>query len=136
MHDSKLSRRKLMATGLAGGAAAAALAACGETVVEERVVTQVVEVEKVVTEVVTETVTEVESKILEVEKIVEVERDAGEVEIFSWWTNAGEVEALNTLFKNLQASVPGIEIINAAIAGGSGSRWERQGDPHDPDAGR
>lgn len=120
MHDSKLSRRKLMATGLAGGAAAAALAACGETVVEERVVTQVVEVEKVVTEVVTETVTEVESKILEVEKIVEVERDAGEVEIFSWWTNAGEVEALNTLFKNLQASVPGIEIINAAIAGGSG----------------
>ena len=122
MHDSKLSRRKLMATGLAGGAAAAALAACGETVVEERVVTQVVEVEKVVTEIVTETVTEVESKILEVEKIVEVEveRQAGDVEIFSWWTNAGEVEALNTLFKNLQASVPGINIINAAIAGGSG----------------
>ena len=120
MRDSKLSRRKLMATGLAGGAAAAALAACGETVVEERIVTQVVEVEKVVTEVVTETVTEVESKILEVEKVVEVERDAGEVEIFSWWTNAGEVEALNTLFNNLRVQVPGINIISNAIAGGSG----------------
>ncbi len=122
MHDSKLNRRKLMATGLAGGAAAAALAACGETVVEERVVTQVVEVEKVVTEVVTETVTETVTEVQTVveERIVEVERDAGDVEIFSWWTNAGEVEALNTLFKNLQASVPGINIINAAISGGSG----------------
>ena len=120
MHDSRLSRRKLLATGLAGGAAAAALAACGETVTETKIVTQLVEVEKVVTEIVTEVVTQTETITETVEKIVEVERVAGDVEIFSWWTNAGEVEALNTLFKNLQATVPGINIINAAIAGGSG----------------
>ncbi len=120
MHDSRLSRRKLLATGLAGGAAAAALAACGETVTDTKIVTQIVEVEKVVTEIVTEVVTETQTVTETVEKIVEVERVAGDVEIFSWWTNAGEVEALNTLFKNLQATVPGINIINAAIAGGSG----------------
>ncbi len=123
MHESRLNRRRLLATGLAGGAAAAALAACGEAEVVERVVTEIVEVEKIV-EVEGETMTEIVEveKIVEVkvETIVEVEVDVGDVEIFSWWTNSGEVEALNTLFKNLQASRPGINIINAAIAGGSG----------------
>lgn len=42
------------------------------------------------------------------------------LEIFSWWTAGGEVEALNALYKIFEAKYPGVEIQNAALAGGAG----------------
>ncbi len=46
---------------------------------------------------------------------------AGKLEIFSWWTSPGEVEALDALYKVHAAKAPGVEIINAALAGGAGA---------------
>ncbi|MGN6698346.1 MAG: ABC transporter substrate-binding protein [Thermomicrobiales bacterium] len=45
----------------------------------------------------------------------------GKLEIFSWWTSAGEVEALNALYEVYKKSNPTVEIINAAISGGAGA---------------
>ncbi|RME61925.1 MAG: carbohydrate ABC transporter substrate-binding protein [Caldilineae bacterium] len=47
---------------------------------------------------------------------------AGEnqLEIFSWWTSGGEVEALNALYAVYSKRYPDVEIINAALAGGMG----------------
>lgn len=44
----------------------------------------------------------------------------GQLEIFSWWTTGGEVEALDALYAVFQADNPDVEIINAALAGGAG----------------
>jgi glucose/mannose transport system substrate-binding protein len=48
---------------------------------------------------------------------------AGEnkLEIFSWWTSGGESAALNALFDVYKKQNPGVEIVNAAVAGGGGS---------------
>lgn len=48
---------------------------------------------------------------------------AGEdqLEIFSWWTTAGEAAGLEELFKAFSAANPNVEVINAAVAGGAGS---------------
>lgn len=43
------------------------------------------------------------------------------LEVFSWWTSGGEAAALNALFNVYQKQEPGVEIINAAVAGGGGS---------------
>lgn len=40
----------------------------------------------------------------------------GQLEIFSWWTAGGEVEALNALYDIYKAKYPDVEIINAALA--------------------
>ncbi|MBI3960805.1 MAG: carbohydrate ABC transporter substrate-binding protein [Chloroflexi bacterium] len=45
---------------------------------------------------------------------------ANQLEIFSWWTSGGEVEALNALYEVYKASNPDVEIVNAALAGGAG----------------
>jgi glucose/mannose transport system substrate-binding protein len=45
----------------------------------------------------------------------------GKLEIFSWWTSPGEVEALDALYKVYKAQHPAVEIINAAISGGAGA---------------
>jgi glucose/mannose transport system substrate-binding protein len=45
----------------------------------------------------------------------------GKLEIFSWWTSGGEVEALEGLYKIYREKYPKVEIINAAIAGGTSS---------------
>jgi glucose/mannose transport system substrate-binding protein len=42
------------------------------------------------------------------------------LEIFSWWTSGGEVEALNALYEIFSAEYPDVEIQNAALAGGAG----------------
>jgi len=42
------------------------------------------------------------------------------IEIFSWWTSGGEVEALNALYAIFNEQYPSIEIQNAALAGGAG----------------
>ena len=48
---------------------------------------------------------------------------AGEnkLEIFSWWTSGGESAALDALFNVYKKQNPGVEIINATVAGGGGS---------------
>ncbi|ARA98419.1 ABC transporter substrate-binding protein [Geobacillus thermodenitrificans] len=47
---------------------------------------------------------------------------AGEkLEIFSWWTGAGEEDGLKALIKLFQEKHPDIEVENAAVAGGAGT---------------
>lgn len=46
--------------------------------------------------------------------------DGSQLEIFSWWTSGGEVEALNALYEIFSAEYPDVEIVNAALAGGAG----------------
>jgi glucose/mannose transport system substrate-binding protein len=43
------------------------------------------------------------------------------LEIFSWWTSGGEVEALNALLDPFAKKYPNVEVVNSAIAGGSSS---------------
>ncbi len=43
------------------------------------------------------------------------------LEVFSWWTSGSEAGALNALFDNYKKQYPGVGIINATVAGGSGS---------------
>jgi glucose/mannose transport system substrate-binding protein len=43
------------------------------------------------------------------------------LEVFSWWTSGGEAAALDSLFNVYEKQNPGVDIINAAIAGGGGS---------------
>ena len=43
------------------------------------------------------------------------------LEVFSWWTSGGEAVALDTLFAATKKAIPGVEIINATVAGGGGS---------------
>jgi glucose/mannose transport system substrate-binding protein len=43
------------------------------------------------------------------------------LEVFSWWTSGSEAAALNTLFNTYRSQYPGVGIINATVAGGSGS---------------
>jgi glucose/mannose transport system substrate-binding protein len=45
---------------------------------------------------------------------------AGKLEIFSWWTAPGEVEALDALYAAFKAAYPDVEVVNAALAGGAG----------------
>jgi glucose/mannose transport system substrate-binding protein len=43
------------------------------------------------------------------------------LEVVSWWTSGSEAAALNVLFAAFRASNPGVDAINAAVAGGAGS---------------
>ena len=43
------------------------------------------------------------------------------LEVFSWWTSGGEAAALDALFQAVKKTDPGVEIINATVAGGGGS---------------
>jgi glucose/mannose transport system substrate-binding protein len=45
----------------------------------------------------------------------------GKLEIFSWWTSGGEVEALNALYDIYKKKYPSVEVVNAALAGGAGA---------------
>jgi glucose/mannose transport system substrate-binding protein len=47
-------------------------------------------------------------------------QDGGQLEIFSWWTSGGEVEALNALYEIYSREYPNVEVVNAALAGGQG----------------
>jgi len=42
------------------------------------------------------------------------------LEIFSWWTSGGEVQALDALYSVYRKQYPGVKITNAAIGGASG----------------
>jgi glucose/mannose transport system substrate-binding protein len=50
-----------------------------------------------------------------------VESALTKLEVFSWWTSGGEVAALDALFDNYRQLYPGVGVINATVAGGSGS---------------
>lgn len=50
-----------------------------------------------------------------------VSQASNKVEIFSWWTGGGEEEGLKAIYKVLERNNPGIEIINATVAGGAGT---------------
>src|SRR2546430_4618738 len=43
----------------------------------------------------------------------------GRLEIFSWWTWGREADGLNALFEIFRQRYPDVEIVNAAIAGGT-----------------
>lgn len=45
----------------------------------------------------------------------------GKLEIFSWWTNGGEADGLNAMFDIYKQQHPGVEIVNATVAGGAGT---------------
>jgi glucose/mannose transport system substrate-binding protein len=45
---------------------------------------------------------------------------AAKLEIFSWWTTGGEAAGLLKLFDMYRKQYPGVEIINATVAGGAG----------------
>ncbi|HYG56879.1 MAG TPA: ABC transporter substrate-binding protein [Symbiobacteriaceae bacterium] len=47
--------------------------------------------------------------------------EAKEVEIFSWWTGAGEAAGLEGLIKLFTSKKADIKVINAAVAGGAGT---------------
>lgn len=44
-----------------------------------------------------------------------------QVEVFSWWTGAGEQEGLDAMIADFKSRNPGIEVINAAVSGGAGT---------------
>ena len=46
---------------------------------------------------------------------------SGKLEIFSWWTAGGEAEGLKGMFTAYQKAYPGVEIVNATVAGGAGT---------------
>lgn len=46
---------------------------------------------------------------------------AGKVEVFSWWTGGGEAAGLEAMVKVFNAKYPGVEFVNAAVAGGAGT---------------
>jgi glucose/mannose transport system substrate-binding protein len=45
---------------------------------------------------------------------------SGDLEIFSWWTGGGEAAGLDALIAKFTEMYPNINIINSAVAGGSG----------------
>jgi HAE1 family hydrophobic/amphiphilic exporter-1 len=45
----------------------------------------------------------------------------GRLEIFSWWTTGGEEAGLNAVLDVYRQQNPGVQIINATVAGGGGS---------------
>ncbi|MCP8617562.1 ABC transporter substrate-binding protein [Salirhabdus salicampi] len=47
--------------------------------------------------------------------------DEQKLEIFSWWTGAGEEDGLNALIDLFQEQYPDIEVENAAVSGGAGT---------------
>lgn len=49
------------------------------------------------------------------------EAEEDELEIFSWWTAGGEADGLEAMFEVYEERNPGVDIINAAVAGGAGT---------------
>lgn len=49
-------------------------------------------------------------------------KDTNQLEVLSWWTSGSEAAALNTLLTTFRTANPGVEPVNAAVAGGAGSQ--------------
>jgi glucose/mannose transport system substrate-binding protein len=50
------------------------------------------------------------------------ETDTKQLEVMSWWTSGSEAAALNILLNDFRQANPGVEPVNAAVAGGAGSQ--------------
>jgi glucose/mannose transport system substrate-binding protein len=48
-------------------------------------------------------------------------KQTNQLEVMSWWTSGSEAAALNTLLTAFRQANPGVETVNAAVAGGAGS---------------
>jgi glucose/mannose transport system substrate-binding protein len=48
--------------------------------------------------------------------------DTKRLEVVSWWTSGSEAAALDTLFATFRRNEPGVDAVNAAVAGGAGSQ--------------
>ena len=48
--------------------------------------------------------------------------DTKQLEVMSWWTSGSEAAALNILLTAFRQANPGVEPVNAAVAGGAGSQ--------------
>src|SRR5262245_35613277 len=46
---------------------------------------------------------------------------SGKLEMFSWWTSGGEEAGLKAMYDQYRKRRPGVDIINQAVAGGSGA---------------
>jgi len=49
-------------------------------------------------------------------------KDTNQLEVMSWWTSGSEAAALDTLLAAFRQANPGVEPVNAAVAGGAGSQ--------------
>lgn len=49
-------------------------------------------------------------------------KNTDRLEVMSWWTSGSEAAALNTLLAAFRQAHPGVEPVNAAVAGGAGSQ--------------
>jgi len=49
---------------------------------------------------------------------------AGQLVVGSWWTAGGEAEGLNGMFGIYATKYPGVEIVNATVAGGAGTNFK------------
>lgn len=58
--------------------------------------------------------------LLSVSAVGAQDEPSGELEIFSWWTGGGEAAGLEALIARFAEIQPGIEVVNSAVAGGSG----------------
>lgn len=58
--------------------------------------------------------------VLGVVGLVSAQELSGDLEIFSWWTGGGEEAGLNALIARFNEMYPNVNIINSAVAGGSG----------------
>ncbi len=50
--------------------------------------------------------------------------DSGQLVIGSWWTAGGEAEGLAGMFRIYKELYPGVEIVNATVAGGAGTNFK------------
>ncbi|MBW6439793.1 ABC transporter substrate-binding protein [Actinoplanes hulinensis] len=48
-------------------------------------------------------------------------KDTSKLEVVSWWTSGSEAAALDILFTAFREANPGVDAVNAAVAGGGGS---------------
>jgi glucose/mannose transport system substrate-binding protein len=49
-------------------------------------------------------------------------KDTTRLEVVSWWTSGSEAKALDAIFAAFRTSHPGVDAVNAAVAGGAGSK--------------
>ena len=63
---------------------------------------------------------------------------SGKLEVFSWWTAGGEAEGKTALFNVYSSLYPGVELVDATVAGGAGTNAKavlatrlQAGDPPD-----
>lgn len=50
------------------------------------------------------------------------DRDTDRLEVVSWWTSGSEAAALDAFFAGFRRTNPDVNVVNAAVAGGAGSR--------------